>query len=108
MSGDGGTIRSVVSKSIKTTSKTPSSFARPYLRPRKTDKGKPSGELTETPPCPPRPSDLAGSCGQAEQRLPPAEDRPQRRCEHTWSRGFRRRFSQPPLPVTEGSGNSYL
>ena len=32
MSGDGRTIRSVVSKSIKTTFETPSSFARPYLR----------------------------------------------------------------------------
>ena len=30
MSGDGGTIRSVVSKTIKITPKTPSSFARPY------------------------------------------------------------------------------
>ncbi len=35
MSGDGGTIRSVVSKSIKTTSETPSLFARPYLKRRK-------------------------------------------------------------------------
>ena len=83
MSGDGGTIRSVVSKSIKTTSKTPSSFARPYLRPRKTDKGKPSGELTETPHCPPRPGDLAGSCGQVGHQFLPAEERLQRQCERT-------------------------
>lgn len=33
MSGDGGTIRSVVSKTIKITPKMPSSFARPYWNP---------------------------------------------------------------------------
>ena len=85
MRGDEGTIRSVVSKSIKTTPETPSSFARPYLRPRK-QVGETSSRDAGEHSCPPRPGDLAGTRGQAGQRLLPPKDRPQRRGERTWSK----------------------
>ena len=68
----------------------------------KTDRGKPSGELTETAPCPPRPGDLASVCGQAEQRFLPAKDSPQRRCERTWGMGMPQVYS--PLSHNPTSG----
>ena len=37
----------------------------------KTDRGKPSSELTEKPICPPRVGDFAGVCGQAGTETPP-------------------------------------
>ena len=54
MSGDGGTIRSVVSKSVQTTPETPSSFARPYFMQEKTAGGIVSADLTEINACPAR------------------------------------------------------
>ena len=54
----------------------------------KTDRRKPSAEMTERPTCPPRPGDLASVRGQAGQRLLAAKARPQRRCERTRSKGY--------------------
>ena len=80
-----------VSTPIKITYKSPYRSMSPYSR-QQNDMRKPSGGMT--PPHPPRPGDLAGSCGRTGQRRFPAENRPQRRGTRTWSRP-RRKASSP-------------
>ena len=73
MSGDGGTIRSVVSKTIKITPKMPSSFARPYWNP--VNDQMETIRRTDGIPRPVRPVRAIWwvLCGQAGKTLPPAE-----------------------------------
>ena len=60
-------------------------------------------------PAPPRPCDLADSCGQAGQNGSlPEKARPQRRCARTWSRFRRKRFLLRSIHPSDTDRSLYI
>ena len=86
MSGDGGTIRSVVSKTIKITPKMPSSFARPYWN--FVNDQMETIRRTDGNPALSAPSRrFGGLVRSGGATLLPVKDSPQRRCARSRSSG---------------------